>query len=223
MGLALLVGFELGRLALLVAQIVRHLCSKHPLVKPLGQLLHDPSRTGQIFRSLVARHQLFYDGRIDLRLLAFLALLYSLLLLGHFHLLSQVVTHTQILRHPRIVLRIRSLLPTLTALEAGVVTGLFKKRFINERTLLKWVADEMRVSEAMVVKIAKKLGFSGFRAFRSALAEYNNFPTTQLHAELFANDSAGNIVQKVVQASIKALVRATARKSGKSAGLGIGW
>jgi RpiR family transcriptional regulator, repressor of rpiB and als operon len=104
-----------------------------------------------------------------------------------------------------IVLRIRSLLPTLTALEAGVVTGLFKKRFINERTLLKWVADEMRVSEAMVVKIAKKLGFSGFRAFRSALAEYNNFPTTQLHAELFANDSAGNIVQKVVQASIKAL------------------
>jgi DNA-binding MurR/RpiR family transcriptional regulator len=104
-----------------------------------------------------------------------------------------------------IVLRIRSLLPTLTALEAGVVTGLFKKRFINERTLLKWVADEMRVSEAMVVKIAKKLGFSGFRAFRSALAEYNSFPTTQLHAELFANDSAGNIVQKVVQASIKAL------------------
>ena len=93
----------------------------------------------------------------------------------------------------------------MTALEAGVVTGLFKKRFINETTLLKWVADEMRVSEAMVVKIAKKLGFSGFRAFRSALAEYNNFPTTQLHAELFANDSAGNIVQKVVQASIKAL------------------
>ena len=28
-------------------------------------------------------------------------LLFSLLLFGHFHLLSQVVTHTQILRHPR--------------------------------------------------------------------------------------------------------------------------
>jgi RpiR family transcriptional regulator, repressor of rpiB and als operon len=105
----------------------------------------------------------------------------------------------------RIVLRIRSLLPTLTALEAGVVTALFKKRTIDERTLLKWVADEMRVSEAMVVKIAKKLGFSGFRALRSALTEYNNFPTNQLHAELFANDSAGEIVQKVVQASINAL------------------
>src|SRR3981081_2362790 len=101
-----------------------------------------------------------------------------------------------------IALRIRSLLPTLTALEAGVVTGLFKKRFIDERTLLKWVADEMRVSEAMVVKIAKKLGFSGFRAFRSALAEYNNFPTTQLHAELFANDSAGNTGLRGIRGSI---------------------
>ena len=49
------------------------------------------------------------------------------------------------------VMRIGSLLPTLTALEAGVVTALFKKRNIDERTLLKWIADEMRVSEAMVV------------------------------------------------------------------------
>src|SRR5258708_23516203 len=42
--------------------------------------------------------------------------------------------------------RIRSLLPTLTALEADVVTALFKKRTIDERTLLKWVADEMHVA-----------------------------------------------------------------------------
>jgi RpiR family transcriptional regulator, repressor of rpiB and als operon len=104
-----------------------------------------------------------------------------------------------------IVLRIRSLLPTLTPLEAGVVTALLKKRTIDKRTLLKWVADEMGVAESTVVKIAKKLGFSGFRALRSALAEYNNFPTSQLHAELFANDSAGKIVQKVVQAAMKAL------------------
>ena len=103
------------------------------------------------------------------------------------------------------VRRIASLLPTLTALEAGVATALLKSRNINERTLLKWVADEMRVSEAMIVKIAKKLGFSGFRAFRSALAEYNNLPTTQLCAELFANDSSGEIVQKVIRSSLSTL------------------
>ena len=71
-------------------------------------------------------------------------------------------------------MRIANLLPTLTALEASVVAALLKKQNMDERTLLKWVADDMRVSEAMVVKIAKKLGFSGFRTFRSALAEYNN-------------------------------------------------
>ena len=103
------------------------------------------------------------------------------------------------------VMRIASRLPTLTALEAGVVTALLKNRNIDEKTLLKWVADEMRVSEAMMVKIAKKLGFSGFRAFRSALAEYNNSPTTQLRAELFANDSPGEIVQKAIRTSLKAL------------------
>src|ERR1700736_2338534 len=59
------------------------------------QLFQDPSGTGQIFRSLVILHQLFNDRRINPRLLAFLALFFSLLLLGHFHLLSQVVTHTQ--------------------------------------------------------------------------------------------------------------------------------
>src|SRR3981081_689644 len=74
---------------------------EHSLVEPLMQLFQDPSGTGQIFRSLVILHQLFNDRPINPRLLAFLALLFSLLLLGHFHLLSQVVTHTQILRHPR--------------------------------------------------------------------------------------------------------------------------
>src|ERR1700731_5326375 len=59
------------------------------------QLFQDPSGTGQIFRSLVILHQLFDDRRINPRLLAFLALFFSLLLLGHFHLLSQIVTYTQ--------------------------------------------------------------------------------------------------------------------------------
>src|ERR1700755_3045461 len=109
MGLALLLGSHLPPLPLLVSQIMSHLGPKHPFVQPLAQLLHDPSRTGQIFRSLVALHQLFDDCRIYPRLFAFLALRFLLLLLGHFHLLlPQVVTHTQILGHPRVMLLLLS-------------------------------------------------------------------------------------------------------------------
>jgi hypothetical protein len=61
-------------------------------------------------------------------------------------------------------LRIRTLLPTLTALEARVVSGLISQGAIDEKTLLKWVASGTGVSEAMIVKIAKKLGFNGFRS-----------------------------------------------------------
>jgi hypothetical protein len=65
--------FKPRRLALFVTQIMAHLRSKYSLVEPLGQLFHDPSRTPQIFRSLIPLQQLFNDCRIDLRLLAFRA------------------------------------------------------------------------------------------------------------------------------------------------------
>src|ERR1700738_4695777 len=39
-----------------------------------------------------------------------------------------------------VLLRIRTLLPTLTALEARVASGLISQGAIDEKTLLKWVA-----------------------------------------------------------------------------------
>src|SRR5258708_11595202 len=87
--------FLLWCLSFSLTQVIGYLRPEHSLVEPLVQLFKDPSSSGQIFRPLVILHQLFNDRRINPRLLAFLALLFSLLLLGHFHLLSHVVTHTQ--------------------------------------------------------------------------------------------------------------------------------
>ena len=73
--------------------------------------------------------------------------------------------------------RIRMALPSLTPLEAKVVESVFKRNNFDETTSIKEVAEGAGVSEAMVAKISKKLGFTGFRDFRAGVAEYIRLPT----------------------------------------------
>ena len=55
------------------------------------------------------------------------------------------------------------------------------------------------------MKIAKKLGFSGFKEFRTGLVDYNSLPSADLHRELSPDDSGAEIVQKVFRTSMQAL------------------
>jgi RpiR family transcriptional regulator, repressor of rpiB and als operon len=80
--------------------------------------------------------------------------------------------------------KIRMRLPSLTPLELRVVETVFGQGQFSEATALRQIADDAGVSEALVVKIAKKLGFAGFRDFRSAVAEYIRSPTAEMHEEL---------------------------------------
>ena len=97
------------------------------------------------------------------------------------------------------------MLPRLTPLEAQVVEKVLASDKFSTATPLKAVAQAGGVSEAMVVKITKKLGFSGYRAFRKAVADYNQFPTSEMHRELSADDSIEEIVRKVFSTSIQAI------------------
>ncbi len=97
------------------------------------------------------------------------------------------------------------MMPHLTPLEGRVVDTILGRRDFDEATPLKSVAEDAGVSEAMIVKIAKKLGFSGFKDFRSGLVEYRNLPTAELHQELSPDDTGAEIAQKVFRASIHAI------------------
>lgn len=109
-------------------------------------------------------------------------------------------------RDPRAVgPRIRMLLPTLTPLEARVTRMLLEWKSLDVRTTVKEVADRGGVSEAMIVKICKKLGFDGFRELRIALADYNSLPTTEMHQEVSVDDSISEIIEKVFRTSMQAL------------------
>ena len=101
--------------------------------------------------------------------------------------------------------RIRMMMPQLTPLEGRVVDAILGRRDFDESTPLKLVAEDAGVSEAMVVKIAKKLGFSGYKDFRSGIADYNRLPTADLHQELSPDDGDAEIAQKVFHTSIHAI------------------
>lgn len=101
--------------------------------------------------------------------------------------------------------RIRMMMPNLTPLEARVVDTVFGRRDFSDATALKQVAEDAGVSEAMVVKIAKKLGFSGYRDFRANVAEYVRLPIAEMQEELSPDDTATEIINKVFRASVQAL------------------
>ena len=67
--------------------------------------------------------------------------------------------------------RIRMLMPESTASEARIAEFLLRSH--GDGALpLKEVAQEAETSEAMVVKTAKRLGFSGYKELRAALHAY---------------------------------------------------
>ncbi|MDZ4393886.1 MurR/RpiR family transcriptional regulator [Cypionkella sp.] len=101
--------------------------------------------------------------------------------------------------------QIRMKLPSLTPLEAKVAGDIMARKDIDAATPLREVAEKSAVSDAMVVKVAKKLGFAGFRAFRQGLVDYYKSDTAALHSEISAQDSASEIVQKVFRTAMQAL------------------
>ncbi len=101
--------------------------------------------------------------------------------------------------------QIRMKLPGLTPLEAKVAADILARKDIDEAMPLRDVATGSGVSEAMVVKVAKKLGFAGFRDFRQGLVDYYKSDTAALHAEISADDTSGEIVQKVFRTAMQAL------------------
>lgn len=101
--------------------------------------------------------------------------------------------------------QIRAALPSLTPLEGKVASDILARRDITADTPLKEIAEGSGVSEAMVVKVAKKLGFAGFRDFRDGLIGYYTSESAALHTEITPEDTPGMIVQKVFRTAMQAL------------------
>lgn len=96
------------------------------------------------------------------------------------------------------------MLPNMSPLEVRIAEFLLRTDF-DDTLPLKRAADDSEVSEAMVVKTAKKLGFEGFRELRASLVQYKQLPSVDLHREVTPEDTVEMILQKVFRTSIQAL------------------
>ena len=100
---------------------------------------------------------------------------------------------------------IRMRMPSLTKTEQSIVESFLLPHFLHKTTSIKEVAERLKVSPALLVKVSKKLGYSGFKQLKDAL-------TTQLESsdftpaeQLLPNDSCEEIISKVLHNSISAL------------------
>ena len=100
---------------------------------------------------------------------------------------------------------IRMRRPHLSDLEQKVLDNIIAKEDFSENTSIKEIAQENNVSEAMIVKIAKRLGFNGFRELRANLVLYNQLEVSQMFNEISSDDKIEVLVDKVFGNSIQAL------------------
>jgi DNA-binding MurR/RpiR family transcriptional regulator len=102
-------------------------------------------------------------------------------------------------------LRIRMALPSLNETEQRVARTILNAGARLDTMSINEVATSAEVSSAMVVKVAKKLGFEGFRHLRGTLSEYYLSPSSELHEEIDADDDAATSVSKVFSTALQAL------------------
>jgi len=98
----------------------------------------------------------------------------------------------------------------MTENESRIVEWFLSPGNLNDASAIKDVALSLGLSEAMIVKVSKILGFSGFRQLRSAIVEYFEHADHDITAELSPNDSPEDVVNKVFNLTVRTIVEGQA-------------
>lgn len=104
-----------------------------------------------------------------------------------------------------VIPKLRMMRPDLSEREQKIVNYLLENADTADAWRISDLATQFDVSEAMIVKLAKRLGFSGFRALKANLVAYNSSRVAGLFEEVSPEDSPATIVRKLFRASIQAL------------------
>jgi RpiR family carbohydrate utilization transcriptional regulator len=104
-----------------------------------------------------------------------------------------------------ILLRIRGLLPSLTAGEKKI--GDYVLRHPDEvvKLSITELAEACDVSDATIFRFCRKVGTEGYQDFKIALAKDSVSPESLVYADVIPEDSLLTMAEKIVEANVKAL------------------
>lgn len=105
--------------------------------------------------------------------------------------------------------QIRMIQESMTVTEKKIVEWLLNPKNLTSKTALHTVAENLSVSEALIVKVAKLLGFNGFRDLRAQLSFYFH-DKNAINIELSEEHTVHELVHKVFDISLQTI------KEGKS-------
>ncbi|WP_114767026.1 SIS domain-containing protein [Vibrio rhodolitus] len=101
--------------------------------------------------------------------------------------------------------RIRMTMPSLTKTEKKIAEFFLTPRTMRKDVTINSVAEQLDVSTSLIVKLAKKLGYDGFKELKAELllveSEKQYLPDQKLNKD----DDCAQIVQKVLNNSLNAL------------------
>ncbi len=107
--------------------------------------------------------------------------------------------------HMAVAAHIRMLLPALSQGEQTVALWLLERGNLTNNPKIGEVASVLGISEAMVVKVARRLGYGGFKDLRADLLAYYAHLRVEIDEELSREDSVAQIVRKVFATERSAL------------------
>lgn len=104
--------------------------------------------------------------------------------------------------------KIKMSLSLLNTTERGIAEWLITKGNVSRQTSIKHVALSLNVSEPLIVKVAKKLGYTGFRELRQALWSYFLSLPFEKEEEISEDDDIEAVLEKVFNNAIHAMKEA---------------
>lgn len=104
-----------------------------------------------------------------------------------------------------VLLKIKSLAPSLSAKERKIADFILEDPRLASRLTINELSSSLGIADSTVFKFTRKLGFRGFRDFRTSLLAEEFDPQVSIHENVSETDGPLTVAEKIIHSSAKSL------------------